>query len=64
MPQIVWRIIVVVVVGLFLMLVGPLLLGFLGLDINGQGLQIIRICLGFGALCYIIWGPPVRPPNP
>lgn len=63
MPQIAWRIIIVVLVAFFLWLVVPLLLSVLGIAMPGAMLQLIRICLAFIALWYIFWGPPITGPN-
>jgi hypothetical protein len=45
----------------FIMVV-PLLLGVLGLNIGGDALQLIKICAGIIALCYIVWGPTIPRP--
>lgn len=37
----------------------PLILSILGLDIAGNGMQLVRLCAGVIALCYIVWGSAV-----
>ena len=59
MPQIAWRIIVVVIAAVFLTLLVPPLLGLLGITLAGNAYQIIKICLALIAICYIIWGGTV-----
>lgn len=59
MPQIAWRIIIVVIAAVFLTLLVPLLLNLLGIGMGTGALQIIKICLALIAVCYIIWGGPV-----
>ena len=63
MPQIAWRIIVVVIAVVFITLLVPPLLGLLGIAISGEAFQIIKICLALIAVCYIIWGGPVSFPT-
>jgi len=59
MPQIAWRIIIVVIAAVFLTLIVPPLLGLLGISLGASAFQIIKICLALIAVCYIIWGGPV-----
>jgi hypothetical protein len=62
MPQIAWRIIIVVIVAVFLTLLVPPILGLLGITLAGNAYQIIKICLALIAVFYIIWGGPVSFP--
>jgi len=61
MKALMWRIIYAVIVVLFLFAVIPPLITLLGLPI-GAGWPIIKICIAFGALLYILTGP--QPPVP
>jgi len=63
MPQIAWRIIIVVIAVIFLTLLVPPLLGLLGITLAGNAYQIIKLCLALIAICYIIWGGPVSFPS-
>jgi hypothetical protein len=38
-------------------MIGPLFLSFIGIPIDGQAMQLLRICFGLIALLYVIFGP-------
>lgn len=52
-----WRVVVVVFVGLALFLIGPLFLQFIGIPIEGTAMTLLRACLGLIALVYVVFGP-------
>lgn len=55
----VWRLAVGVVVCLFILFVVPLVLTIFGLSVQGPLLTLLKVCLLFGLVVYIIKGPPV-----
>lgn len=60
MPAIAWRIIIVVIAAIFLSLGVPLLLSVLGIAVAGAAYALIKLCLVLIAVCYIIWGGPIK----
>lgn len=60
MPAIAWRIIYVVLAVIFLSLAVPLLFTVLGISVSGAAYQLIKLCLVAIAICYIIWGGPIK----
>ncbi len=52
-----WRVVVVVFVGLALFIIGPLFLAFIGIPIEGTAMALLRGCLGLIALIYVVFGP-------
>jgi len=61
MRALIWRIVYAVIVVLFLFAILPPLITLFGLSLGG-GWPIIKICIGFGALLYVLTGP--APPAP
>lgn len=52
-----WRVVYVVLCFVVLYLVGPLFLSFIGIPIDGQAMQLLRVCFGLIALLYVLFGP-------
>lgn len=52
-----WRVVVVVFIGLALYLIGPLFLAFIGIPIDGAAMTLLRACFGLIALLYVVFGP-------
>lgn len=61
MRGLIWRVVYAVLVVLFLFAVMPPLFALLGLPL-AAGWPIIKICIAFGALLYVLTGP--SPPSP
>jgi hypothetical protein len=57
LKSLLWRVVYVVLCFVVLYLVGPLFLSFIGIPIEGQAMQLLRICFGLIALLYVIFGP-------
>jgi hypothetical protein len=51
---------VVFVLALFAVL--PAFLHVIGFAMNGDVESIFRVVVAIGAICYVIWGPPVPRP--
>ena len=59
MSHFLWRVIIGVVCFLFAMALLPPLLGLLGIDVGGNLLQVLRLCIGGIVVIYIFFGPTV-----
>ncbi len=59
MPGVFWRIIVAVLVFAFLYAILPPLMALIGVPLNGNAEQVIRLCGAAIAVFYIIFGPPL-----
>ena len=61
MSQLFYRIIIAVLSVVFIFALLPPVLRVLGLDLGGDVLMILKLCIGAIALFYILKGPPVWP---
>ena len=59
MAAILWRILIAVVCVLLVNALIPPVLHIIGLDVTGDVLTVVRICVAGLAFFYIIKGPPV-----
>jgi len=57
MSGIVWRILIAVVACVFAWAILPPFIRIVGLDLSGDVLTVIRLCIGAIAVFYVISGP-------
>lgn len=58
MPALLWRIVIAVIAVVLLFALLPPVLRIFALDLSGDVLTVLKICIGGIALFYVIKGPP------
>jgi hypothetical protein len=56
------RILIAVVFVVALLAVMPPFLHVIGFTMNGDIFTIFKVVVAIGAICYVVWGPPVPRP--
>ena len=62
MRALLWRIIYAVIVLLMVLYIVPLFFAVVGFALPGAAWQLIKVCLIFLAVLYVLFGP--QPPSP